>query len=53
MQVVIEETDRDIVYIEDVVHVHFQVDNWVTISFDGKEDQHVRVSHLIAVSVVP
>lgn len=54
MVVIIELPDRDTEYIEGAAHVHFQVDNWVTISFDGaKEDRTLRIDHTNSVSIVP
>ena len=53
MTVIIEETDRDTEYIEDVAHVHFQVDNWVKLSFEGKDNQAFRIDHTKSVSIVP
>lgn len=37
----------------DVVHVHFQVDNWVVLSFEGEPDKTIRLNHLTTVSIVP
>ncbi len=54
MTVIIEQRDRDVEYIEDAVHVHIQVDNWVTISFDGeRENRTLRIDHTNSISIVP